>query len=112
VTAFNERASCLVEKIVKGKTRVRDLKDFVGQVEVQLKQDAMQLTIPVRVGAGGSARPEDVLQAIYGHAPARALIRRERLLQPGEPGLTAPNAARADTHVRQPVESELEGARK
>ena len=90
---------------------MRDLKDFVGQVEVQLKQGAMQLTIPVRVGAGGSARPEDVLQAIYGHAPAGARIRRERLLQPGEPGPTAPTAGRADSDVREPIESGLEGAR-
>jgi len=111
VAAFNERTSSLVEKIVKGKTRLRDLKDFVGQVEVQVKQDVMVLTIPVRVGQGGSARPEDVLQAIYGRAPVGASIRRERLLQPGEPGPQAPTAGRADADVPAPIESPREGAR-
>jgi radical SAM family uncharacterized protein/radical SAM-linked protein len=111
VATFNELPSCLVEKIVKGKTRVRDLKEFVGQVEVQIKQDAIHLTIPVRVGSGGSARPEDVLKAIYGRAPAGARIRREHLLQPGEPGPAAPLAGRGDAGVREPVESGREGAR-
>ncbi|TDI14530.1 MAG: TIGR03960 family B12-binding radical SAM protein [Acidobacteria bacterium] len=111
VAAFNERTSVLVEKIVKGKTRVRDLKHFVGQVEVQLKQDALYLTIPVRVGSGGSARPEDVLQAIYGHAVAGVSIRRERLLQTGEPGPQTPTADSINTDMKEPVESRNEGAR-
>jgi radical SAM family uncharacterized protein/radical SAM-linked protein len=108
VQAFNERPSVLVEKVVKGKTRVRDLKEFVGTVEVAIHQGAARLTIPVRVGQGGSARPEDILRAIYDRDPACALLRRERLLETGAPG---PSAGRQDAKVPEPVESGREGAR-
>jgi radical SAM-linked protein len=108
VEAFNQRSSCLIEKVVKGKTRVRDLKEFVGEVEVRRHQ-GVQLTIPVRVGQEGSARPADVLEAIYGKEPVCELLRRERLLEAGAPG---PCVGGRDGKVPEPVESGREGAQR
>jgi radical SAM-linked protein len=110
VEAFNRRESVRVERQRKGKTRVQDLKQFVGEVESREVAGSVRLTIPVRVGQSGSARPEDVLQAIYGRVPAHGGIRRERLLRPGQSGPRAPSSNPGDAGGREPVESGQEGA--
>jgi radical SAM family uncharacterized protein/radical SAM-linked protein len=110
VEAFNHRDSVLVERQRKGKTRLQDLKGFVGEVRTRELEGSVQLTIPVRVGPRGSARLRDVLEAIFGGQPVHGGIRRERLLRPHEPGPQAPSAGPGDAEGRERVESGQEGA--
>ncbi len=99
VEAFNRAATCVVDRVRKGRSVPVDLKKFVGDVLlVSAAEDGgVEIAISVAFLDGASVRPEEVLTGIYGFVPRGCSIVREalRFAPPPEGEGPEPDAAPA-----------------
>ncbi|MFQ5640610.1 MAG: TIGR03960 family B12-binding radical SAM protein [bacterium] len=80
IADFLSQDSVMMTKMHRGKKRARDVKPLIKKIEVMNGVQPLQLRLLLSAGRGGSVRPENLLEKIYGVSLDCFKIRRERLL--------------------------------
>lgn len=92
VEAYNRAATCVIDKVRKGRNVPVDLKKFAGDVLLvsASEEGGVEIAFSVAFLNGASVRPEEVLTGIYGFVPRGCSIVREALRFASPPGGESP----------------------